>query len=42
MMLLDVDSIITNKPKEMRNAMYENYYGDTLLEKINGYIENQL
>ncbi len=42
MMLLDVDSIITNKPEEMRRAMYENYYGDTLLERINNYVENQL
>ena len=42
MMLLDVDSIITNKPDEMRRAMYENYYGDSLLERLNSYIENQL
>ena len=42
MMLLDVDSIITNKPEEMRKAMYENYYGDTLLERVNTYLENQL
>ena len=42
MMLLNVDSIITNNPKGMRRAMYENYYGDTLIERVNKMIENQL
>ncbi len=42
MMLLDVDSVITNDPDGIRRAMFENYYGDTLIERINTYIENQL
>lgn len=42
MMLMNVDSIITNKPKEMRKAMYENYYGDTLIQRINLYLGNQI
>ena len=42
MMLLDVDSIITNKPAEMRREMYENYYGDTLIERLSNLIESQL
>ena len=41
MMLLDVDSIITNDPKGIRRAMYENYYGDTLIERMNVIISNQ-
>jgi hypothetical protein len=42
MMLMNVDSIITNKPAEMRKAMYENYYGDTLIERINNFLDNEL
>ena len=42
MMLLDVDCIITNNPDYIRRAMYENYYGDTLIKRINVYLENQL
>ena len=42
MMLLDVDCIITNNPDYIRRAMYENYYGDTLIKRINIYLENQL
>ncbi len=42
MMLLDVDSVITNDPDGIRRAMYETYYGDTLIERLNTYIENQL
>ncbi len=42
MMLMNVDSIITNKPKEMRRAMYENYYGDTLIERFNLFLGNQI
>lgn len=42
MMLMDVDSIITNNPQQMRKSMYENYYGDTLIQRINEYIANQI
>ena len=42
MMLLDVDSIITNNPGYIRRAMYENYYGDTLIKRINVFLEGQL
>ncbi|MCR5214591.1 MAG: glycerophosphoryl diester phosphodiesterase membrane domain-containing protein [Eubacterium sp.] len=41
MMLLDVDSIITNKPADMRRQMYENYYGDTLIERLSNLLESQ-
>ncbi len=41
MMLLDVDSIITNKPAEMRREMYENYYGDTFIERLSMLLESQ-
>jgi glycerophosphoryl diester phosphodiesterase len=42
MMLMDVDSIITNKPAAMRKAMYENYYSDTLIQRINEFLSNQI
>jgi glycerophosphoryl diester phosphodiesterase len=42
MMLMDVDSIITNKPAEMRKAMYENYYSDTLIQRLNEFLSNQI
>ena len=42
MMLLDVDSIITNNPGYIRRAMYENYYGDTLIKRINVFLDSQL
>ena len=42
MMLLNVDSIITNSPLKMRKGMYENYYGDTLIERINEYMGSQI
>ena len=42
MMLLNVDSIITNNPDKMRRYMYENYYGDTLIQRINSFLGNQL
>ena len=42
MMLLDVDSVITNDPDGIRRAMYDNYYGDTLLERLSTFLENQL
>lgn len=42
MMLLNVDSIITNSPLKMRKEMYENYYGDTLIERINEYMASQI
>ncbi|SNU08852.1 Membrane domain of glycerophosphoryl diester phosphodiesterase [Lachnospiraceae bacterium] len=42
MMLLDVDSIITNNPGYIRRAMYENYYGDTLIKRINAFLDSQL
>ena len=42
MMLMNVDSIITNKPAEMRKAMYENYYSDTLIQRLNEFLSNQL
>ena len=40
MMMLDVDSIITNKPKRMRKNMYRNIYGDTLFKYINMHLES--
>ena len=40
MMLLNVDSIITNKPEQMKKNMYRNIYGDTLFEYINMYLES--
>ena len=42
MMLLNVDSVITNDPEATRKNMYENYYGDSLLERIENYLDNQL
>ena len=42
MMLLDVDSVITNDPDGIRRAMYDKYYGDTILEKFSTFLENQL
>ena len=42
MMLLNVDCIITNNPAKMRRAMYENYYGDTLIQRIFTMLQNQL
>lgn len=42
MMMLNVDSIITNDPEGMRKAMYENYYGDTLIERIYNILGNQI
>ena len=40
MMMLNVDSIITNKPKRMRKNMYRNIYGDTLFKYINMHLES--
>ena len=40
MMLLNVDSIITNKPSAMKNHMFMNIYGDTLFEYMNMYLES--
>ena len=42
MMLMNVDSIITNNPAKMRTSMYENYYGDTLIQRINNYFDSQI
>ena len=42
MMVLNVDNIITNNPDRIRRKMYENYYGDTLIERLNLVIGNQL
>lgn len=42
MMLLNVDSVITNDSEATRKNMYENYYGDSLLERIENYLDNQL
>ncbi len=42
MMLLDVDCIITDDPDKTRRHMYENYYGDTLIERINVMVSSQL
>ncbi len=42
MMLLNVDSVITNNPDGIRRAMYETYYGDTLIDRLNAFLENQL
>lgn len=42
MMLLNVDSIITNNPDKIRRYMYENYYGDTLIQRINYFLGNQI
>lgn len=40
MMLLNVDSIITNKPGHMKKNMYKNIYGDSLFEYLNMYLES--
>lgn len=42
MMLMNVDSIITNNPAKMRTSMYENYYGDTLIQRLNNYFDSQI
>ena len=37
MMILNVDSIITNDPKGMRKAMYDSYYEDNLFDRVTGF-----
>ena len=41
MMLLNVDSIITNRPDRLKKGMVKNMYGDTLFEYLNMYLESQ-
>ncbi len=37
LMILNVDSIITNDPKGMRKAMYDSYYEDNLFDRVTGF-----
>lgn len=41
MMLLNVDSIITNRPDRLKKGMVKNIYGDSLFEYLNMYLESQ-